>query len=63
MTRVLVNGTDVGLVAAGSIRVRVRDDDVTTVTVTLIPSRLEIRGEHADGERTQPRAGFTAKLT
>ncbi|MEO3974360.1 hypothetical protein AAFN69_10905 [Streptomyces sp. CAU 1734] len=63
VTRVLVNGTDVGLVAAGSIRVRVRDDDVTTVTVTLIPSRLEIRGEHADGERTQPRAGFTAKLT
>jgi hypothetical protein len=34
----------------------------TTITLTLVPARLEIRGEHADGDRREARAGFTAKI-
>ncbi|WP_326812084.1 hypothetical protein [Streptomyces scopuliridis] len=65
VTRVSVNGVDVGRLArAPKIRVGTKDDRViTTVTITLVPSRLEIRGEHADGDRRESRAGFTAKIT
>lgn len=60
VTRVLVNGTDVGRLAkAPKINVGV-DRRCTTVTITLVPSRLEVRGEHADGDRRAPRAGFQA---
>lgn len=64
VTRVLVNGTDVGrLASAPKIRVgNSGDRSVTTVTIALIPSRLEIKGELADGDRREPRAGFTAKI-
>jgi hypothetical protein len=60
----LVNGVDVGTVAsAPKIKVGTRlGRTVTTITLTLIPSRLEIKGEHADGDRREPRAGFTAKI-
>lgn len=62
VTRVLVNGVDVGRLAkAPKIDVGT-DRRCTTVTITLVPSRLEIRGEHADGDRREPRAGFAAKI-
>lgn len=62
ITHVSVNGVDVGLMAKPP-RVRVgTGGERTTVTLTLAVSRLEIRGEHADGERRAPRAGFTADL-
>jgi hypothetical protein len=63
-TRVMVNGVDVGLIAnAPKIKVGTRSGrSVTTITLTLIPSRLEVRGELADGDRREPRAGFTAKI-
>lgn len=62
ITRAIVNGVDVGRLA-GPPKVRVGyDRAVTTVTLTLVPSRLEIRGEHADGDRRASRAGFTAEL-
>lgn len=62
VTRVLVNGVDVGRLAkAPKINVGV-DRRCTTVTITLVPSRLEIKGEHADGDRREPRAGFAAKI-
>ncbi|MFD7900149.1 hypothetical protein [Streptomyces sp. NPDC059743] len=63
-TRVIVNGTDVGKVrGVPKVKVGTRGSDtVTTVTLTLVPSRLEIRGELADGDRREPRAGFTAKI-
>ncbi|WP_346010650.1 hypothetical protein [Streptomyces sp. SID5910] len=62
VTRVLVNGVDVGRLAkAPKINVGV-DRTCTTVTLTLVPSRLEIRGEHADGDRREPRAGFGSKI-
>ncbi|CAM5724356.1 putative protein OS=Streptomyces microflavus OX=1919 GN=Smic_81400 PE=4 SV=1 [Streptomyces microflavus] len=37
-------------------------DRLTTVTITLVPFRLGIKGERADGDRREPRAGFTAKI-
>ncbi|MFB7479587.1 hypothetical protein ACFUEM_08445 [Streptomyces anulatus] len=64
ITRVIVNGVDVGRlakppkIAVGS----KQDRTLTTVTITLVPARLEIKGEHADGDRREPRAGFTAKI-
>ncbi|WP_328967976.1 hypothetical protein [Streptomyces sp. NBC_00239] len=62
ITRVLVNGVDVGRLA-GAPKVRARSGgSVTTVTLTLVPSRLEIRGALADGDRREPRAGFAAKI-
>ncbi|MGI5404109.1 hypothetical protein ACQEVG_32605 [Streptomyces sp. CA-135486] len=62
VTRVIINGVDVGLVAeAPKITVGCKDD-VTKITLTLIPSRLEIRGALADGDRREARAGFTAKI-
>lgn len=62
VTRVIVNGVDVGRLAKAP-RVHVGTDRrCTTVTLTLVPSRLEIRGEHADGDRRASRAGFTAEL-
>jgi hypothetical protein len=62
VTRVLVNGTDVGrLASAPKIRVG-HDRSCTTITLTLVPSRLEIRGDLADGDRRAPRAGFAAKI-
>ncbi|MCY0926205.1 hypothetical protein OTB20_08300 [Streptomyces sp. H27-H1] len=64
VTHVSVNGVDVGRMACVP-RVRVAgkgEGKITTVTLTLIPSRLEIRGELADGDRREPRAGFAAKI-
>ncbi|MFG3014290.1 hypothetical protein ACGFZB_28505 [Streptomyces cinerochromogenes] len=62
VTRVMVNGVDVGRLAkAPKISVGT-DRRCTTVTITLVPSRLEIRGDLADGDRREPRAGFTAKI-
>ncbi|MFD9442172.1 hypothetical protein [Streptomyces sp. NPDC060001] len=62
VTRVSVNGVDIGRLAeAPKIVVGVKDE-VTKVTLTLVPSRLEIRGELSDGERREPRAGFAAKI-
>lgn len=62
VTRVSVNGVDVGRLAGVPTITVGTKDDVTKVTLTLVPSRLEIRGELADGERREPRAGFAAKL-
>lgn len=62
ITHVSVNGVDVGaMTAAPKVKVGARNQ-LTTVTLTLAVSRLEIRGEHADGERRKARAGFTADL-
>ncbi|MFZ3496096.1 hypothetical protein ACODT5_23240 [Streptomyces sp. 5.8] len=64
VTHVSVNGIDVGRLARAPV-VRVAgkgEGKITTVTLTLIPSRLEIRGELADGDRRAPRAGFTAEI-
>jgi hypothetical protein len=62
VTRVVVNGVDVGRLArAPKIDVGT-ERRCTTVTLTLIPSRLEIRGANADGARREPRAGFAAKI-
>jgi len=62
VTRAIVNGVDVGKLAkAPKINVG-HDRQCTTITLTLVPSRLEIRGEHADGDRRAPRAGFAAKI-
>ncbi|MFB7823894.1 hypothetical protein [Streptomyces hydrogenans] len=63
-THVSVNGVDVGTVAeAPVITVGTRGDkSITKITLTLIPSHLEIKGEHAAGERRATRAGFTAAL-
>ncbi|MFE7624255.1 hypothetical protein [Streptomyces sp. NPDC057509] len=64
VTRVTVNGTDVGRLAVSpEIHVGTKGaQDLTTITLTLVPARLEIRGEHADGDHREPRAGFTAKI-
>jgi hypothetical protein len=64
ITRVIVNGVDVGRLAKPpKIAVGTKADrTLTTVTITLVPARLEIRGEHADGDRRDARAGFTAKI-
>jgi hypothetical protein len=64
VTRVLVNGVDVGTVL-GAPKVKIGtggNGGLTTVTLTLAPSRLEVRGELADGDHREPRAGFTAKI-
>lgn len=62
VTRVSVNGVDVGKLAKPP-KINVgHDRTCTTVTITLVPSRLEIKGEHADGDRREPRAGFGAKI-
>lgn len=65
VTRVIVNGVDVGRLArAPKIHVGTPGErDLTTVTLTLVVSRLTIKGELADGDRREPRAGFTAKIT
>ncbi|MGR6538893.1 hypothetical protein [Streptomyces rochei] len=44
-TRVLINGTDVGLIAEGGVKIEAGDgrNDVATVTLTLMPSRIEIK--------------------
>ncbi|MEV4037740.1 hypothetical protein [Streptomyces umbrinus] len=62
VSRVIVNGVDVGRLAEAPKIVVGTKDDVTKVTLTLVPSRLEIRGELSDGERREPRAGFAAKI-
>ncbi|MET8744531.1 hypothetical protein [Streptomyces sp. NPDC004728] len=64
VTRVSINGVDVGRLAkAPKIDVGTKDSrTLTTVTLTLVPARLEIRGELADGDRREPRAGFAAKI-
>ncbi|MGW6948968.1 hypothetical protein ACWGHD_18840 [Streptomyces xanthophaeus] len=64
VTHVSVNGVDVGRLACVP-RVRVAgkgEGRITTVTLTLVPSRLEIRGALADGDQRASRAGFTAKI-
>lgn len=65
ITRVIVNGTDVGIMSeTPTIKVGVSGQKtVTTVQLTLIVSRLEIKGELADGDRRQPRAGFAADIS
>lgn len=62
VTRVLINGHDVGRLAkAPKVDVGV-NSSCTTVTIVLVPSRLEVRGEHADGQRShEPRIGFGAR--
>jgi hypothetical protein len=62
VTRVSVNGVDVGKMAKPPKVVVGHARECTTVTITLVPSRVEIRGEHADGDRREPRAGFAAKI-
>ncbi|WP_225826121.1 hypothetical protein [Streptomyces naphthomycinicus] len=62
VTRVSINGVDVGRLAKPPKISVGHDRAVTTLTITLVPSRLEIRGEHADGDRREPRAGFAAKI-
>ncbi|MEV6750761.1 hypothetical protein AB0N21_41800 [Streptomyces sp. NPDC051080] len=64
VTRVSVNGVDVGRLAkAPKIDVGTKDGrTLTTVTLTLVPARLEICGELADGDRREPRGGFAAKV-
>lgn len=44
-TRVLVNGTDVGLIARGCPVIKVEDEeyDCTTVTLVLLAKRVEIK--------------------
>ncbi|MFI2213048.1 hypothetical protein [Streptomyces sp. NPDC020141] len=64
VTRALVNGVDVGTIAE---RPRIRlgtsgTDDVTTITLTLVPSQLEVRGALSNGDRREPRAGFAAPV-
>lgn len=63
-THVRVNGVDVGkLASAPTVKIGTRaGGTLTTVTLELVPSRLEIRGELADGDRREPRAGFAAKI-
>lgn len=62
ITSVSVNGVDVGLMAeVPTVKVGTRDT-ATTVTLTLVVSSLDIRGEHVHGERRESRAGFTAKI-
>ncbi|WP_369147029.1 hypothetical protein [Streptomyces sp. R44] len=63
-THVSVNGVDVGtLASAPKVKVGTRAGrTVTTVSLELVPSRLEIKGELADGDRREPRAGFTATV-
>ncbi|WP_405620202.1 hypothetical protein [Streptomyces sp. NBC_00076] len=62
VTRVSVNGVDVGKLAkAPKISVG-HDRTCTTITLTLVPARLEIKGELSDGEHREPRAGFAAKI-
>ncbi|WP_086768741.1 hypothetical protein [Streptomyces bobili] len=62
LTRVRVNGVDVGKLAKPPKISVGHDRTCTTITLTLVPSRLEIRGEHADGDRREARAGFAAKI-
>lgn len=62
ITHVSVNGVDVGLMAKPP-RVSVGTNGArTTVALTLVVSRLEVRGELADGDRRAPTVGFTAEL-
>lgn len=62
ITSVSVNGVDVGRLAeVPKVKIGTRDV-LTTVTLTLAVSRLEVRGELAEGDRRAPRAGFTAKI-
>jgi hypothetical protein len=62
VTRVSINGVDVGKMAKPPKITVGHARECTTVTLTLIPSRLEIKGELADGDRREPRAGFAAKI-
>lgn len=62
ITSVSVNGVDVGTLAAvPRVKIGARGTD-TTVTLVLAVSRLEVRGELAEGDRRESRAGFTAKI-
>lgn len=62
VTRVSVNGVDVGLMSRPpKVHVGMRGER-TTVTLTLAVSRLDVLGELADGVRRDSRAGFTADI-
>jgi hypothetical protein len=64
VTRVLVNGVDLGkMTETPKISIGTKaSGSLTTITLTLAPSRLEVRGDLADGDHRAPRAGFTAKI-
>ncbi|MFF1625547.1 hypothetical protein [Streptomyces sp. NPDC058272] len=57
-----INGVDVGRMSKPPKIVVGHDRAVTTVTITLVPSVLTIKGELSDGDRREPRAGFAAKI-
>ncbi|MEV4939545.1 hypothetical protein [Streptomyces zaomyceticus] len=54
---VRINGTDVGLLAKTPV-LSVGDGEATTLTLVLIPSSVEVKGEHARADK--PQLGFTA---
>ncbi|WP_032794524.1 hypothetical protein [Streptomyces sp. W007] len=56
-TNVRVNGVDVGLLAKAP-KVALDGDDVTTVTLVLIPASVEIKGDDVREEKKA--IGFTA---
>ncbi len=57
-TVVRVNGTDVGTLARAP-KVRAGGEgEATTVTLVLVPSRLEIKGEPKGARVTRPRQPF-----
>jgi hypothetical protein len=57
-TVVRVNGTDVGILARAP-RVHVGEgDEATTVTLVLVPSRLDVKGEPTGPRATKPRQPF-----
>lgn len=50
-TKVLVNGVDVGLVSGDGVQIGpLNGDDLVSVTFTLYPSRVTIRGSDSEGE-------------
>jgi hypothetical protein len=62
VTRVSINGVDVGKMAKPPKISVGHARECTTITITLVPSVLTIKGELADGDRREPRAGFAAKI-
>ena len=54
-TRVLINGVDVGYIARDGVKVEPGGSDNTTqVTLTLLPSRVTIRGAEPEFKRWSP---------
>ncbi|MFJ5103163.1 hypothetical protein [Streptomyces sp. NPDC088554] len=56
-TNVRVNGVDVGLLARVP-KIQTGADEATTVTLVLIPSSVEVKGDHVREENKA--IGFTA---